>query len=79
VGSARGNVFEKITGHLLSYFNTVKRQIVASISTPEGAANQREKLQGDFNQYQVDEIESDKDSKEHDYILPKQNNLEGTH
>ncbi|MFY8284733.1 M14 family metallopeptidase [Pseudoalteromonas sp. SSMSWG5] len=79
VGSARGHVFEKNTGELLTYFNTVKRQFVASISTAEGAANQREKLLGDFYQYQVDAINSGKDSKERVYILPKQSNREGAH
>ncbi len=79
VGSARGHVFEKNTGELLTYFNTVKRQFVASISTAEGAANQREKLLGDFYQYQVDAIDSGKDSKERVYILPKQSNREGAH
>ncbi|RZF94548.1 peptidase M14 [Pseudoalteromonas sp. CO302Y] len=79
VGSARGHVFEKNTGELLTYFNTVKRQFVASISTAEGAANQREKLLSDFYQYQVDAIDSGKDSKERVYILPKQSNREGAH
>jgi len=79
VGSARGHVFEKNTGELLTYFNTVKRQFVASISTAEGAANQREKLLGDFYQYQIDAIDSGKKSKERVYILPKQSNREGAH
>ena len=79
VGSARGEVFEKNTGELLTYRNTVRRQFVASLSTIEGSANIREKLLKDFYQYQQDAISAGKKSKERVYILPNEHNREGNH
>ena len=79
VGSARGHLFEKNTGEILTFFDTVRRQFVASLSTAEGAANAREKLLADFYQYQVDAVAKGKKSKQRVYIMPNENNREGNH
>lgn len=79
VGSARGEVFEKSTGKILTFRDTVRRQFVASISTAEGAANLREKLLNDFYQYQQNAISTGKKSKQRVFILPNETNREGNH
>jgi hypothetical protein len=80
VGSARGMVFKKNTGELLTYKDTVHKHFVASISTAEGVADNHAKLLKDYYQYQVDAIASGKaDKKERVYILPTQQDRAGTH
>ncbi len=79
VGSARGELFKRRTGEVLTYWDTVQQQFVASVSTAEGTANLRQKLLNDFYQYQVDAIEAGKDSDERVYIMPGTDNRYGTH
>lgn len=79
VGSARGERFTKRNGETFTYWDTVQRQFVASVSTAEGTAINREKILQDFYQYQVDAIEAGKKSQERVYILPNQENRGGTH
>lgn len=77
VGSARGERFQKRNGELLTYWDTVQMQFVASVSTAEGTAIHREKLLNDFYQYQVSAIAQGKNNEERVYILPNVNNREG--
>ncbi|WP_026376663.1 M14 family zinc carboxypeptidase [Aestuariibacter salexigens] len=79
VGSTRGEKFLKRNGELFTYWDTVQRHFVASISTLEGAAGMKEKLLKDFYQYQLDAIEEGKDNDARTYILPGRKNREGTH
>ena len=79
VGSARGERFLRNNGDILTFWDTVQRQFVASVSTAEGAANNREKLLTDFYQYQKDAIAEGKSSKQRVYILPNEKNREGNH
>ncbi|TQV72082.1 peptidase M14 [Aliikangiella marina] len=79
VGSARGEVFKKKTGQLYTYRDSVHQQFVASVSTAEGASDNRKKLLTDFYQYQVNAIEAgEKDKKERVYILPNKTDKAGT-
>lgn len=79
VGSARGERFLRNNGEILTFWDTIQRQFVASVSTAEGAANNREKLLTDFHQYQKDAIAEGKSSKQRVYILPNQKNRDGNH
>lgn len=79
VGSARGHYYQRRTGDVLTYWDTVHQQFVASISTAEGAALNREQLLNDFYQYQVSAISQGKKNDERVYIIPDQKNREGTH
>ncbi len=79
VGSARGMFFKKSNGDTITFWDTVQRQFVASMSTAEGTALTREKLLNDFYQYQVDAIEEGEENKERIYVLPNESNREGTH
>jgi hypothetical protein len=79
VGSARGHYFTKSTGELLTFWDTVQRQFVASVSTAEGAALKREKILNDFYQYQTDAIKEAKKSKQRVFILPNERNRAGNH
>lgn len=79
VGSARGELFLKNNGELLTFYSTVQRQFVASISTLEGAAKAKTKLLNDFHQYQIDAIAEGKKSKSRLYIMPGTKNRAGTH
>ena len=79
VSSSRGEVYKKKTGEVLTYFNTVKQHFVASISTAEAVANNREKLLGDYYDYQVSAITTGKNNKERTYILPNTKNRAGNH
>ncbi|MFC3092793.1 peptidase M14 [Alteromonas sediminis] len=79
VGSARGHVFHRRNGEVLTYRDTVQMQFVASLSTAEGTAIGREKLLNDFYQYQLDAIEEGKDNDARTYILTNEKNRHGTH
>lgn len=79
VSSSRGELFKKDTGEILTYFNTVHRHFVASVSTAEAVAENHEKLLSDYYDYQVNAIAAGKEKKERIYILPNQRNKAGTH
>jgi len=73
VGSARGEVFRKSSGELYTYWDSVQRHFVASVSTIEAASDNREKLLSDYYQYQVSAIEAGQESdEERTYIIPTQ-------
>lgn len=79
VGSARGEKYRNIHGETFTYRDTVQKQFVASISTIEAVADNREKLLNDFYQYQVDAIKQGKANKERVYIIPNQRDRAGNH
>lgn len=79
VGSARGHVFKKSTGQLLTFRDTVQQHVVASLSTAESVAITREKLLSDFYQYQVDAIAAGKQSDERVYVINETKNRDGAH
>lgn len=80
VASSRGEVYKKRTGELLTYRDTVQQHFVASISTAEGVANNKEKLLNDYYQYQVSAIQKGKKNKsERVYILANERNKAGNH
>nr|WP_229817416.1 M14 family metallopeptidase [Thalassotalea profundi] len=79
VSSSRGELFKKDTGEVLTYFNTVHRHFVASVSTAEAVAENHEKLLNDYYDYQVSAIAAGKDKKDRIYIMPNQRNKAGTH
>ena len=79
VGSARGLVFNRRNGEVLTYWDTIQQQFVASLSTAEGAALNRTKLLEDFYQYQVDAIAAGSNSRERVYLMPAGKNRDGTH
>ena len=73
VGSTRGEVFRKATGEIFTYWDTVQRHFVASISTIEATSNNRENLLEDYYAYQVSAIKEGKDADdERVYIIPTQ-------
>jgi hypothetical protein len=80
VSSSRGEIYKKRTGEDLTYKDTVHRHFVASISTAEGAADNRTKLLNDYYEYQVSAIsKGKKNKKERVYILPNKRNRAGNH
>lgn len=80
VSSSRGEIYKQRTGENLTYFNTVQRHFVASISTAEGAADNRTKLLNDYYNYQTSAISlGKKHKKERVYILPNIRNKAGNH
>ncbi len=80
VSSARGEKYRKSTGEVMSYKYTVQEHFVASISTAEGVANAREKLLGDFYDYQVSAIAEGKANKtDRVFIMPNIRDKAGNH
>jgi hypothetical protein len=80
VSSSRGERFQKATGELLTYKDSVQRHFVASISTAEGMADNRKKFLKDFYQYQVSAIAEGKANKnERVYIFPNKRDKAGNH
>ena len=80
VSSSRGELFKKNTGETLTYFNTVHRHFVASVSTAEAVAENHKKLLSDYYDYQVSAISKGKDKKkDRFYIMPNKRNKAGTH
>lgn len=79
VSSSRGEIYKREDGSNLTYRNTVHRHFVASISTAEAVADNREKLLKDFYAYQVSAIEQGKDNKQRVYIMPNTRDRAGTH
>lgn len=80
VSSSRGEKFRKSTGEIMTYKNTVQKHFVASISTAEAVANTREKLLGDFYNYQVSAIAEGKaNKKERVFIMPNIRDKAGNH
>ncbi len=79
VSSSRGEIYQRRDGSHLTYRNTVHRHFVASISTAEAVADNREKLLKDFYAYQVSAIKQGKDNKQRVYIMPNTRDRAGNH
>lgn len=77
VGSARGEVFIKRNGERYTYADSVQKHFIASISTIEATAANREKLLKDFYQYQVSAIAAGKKSQA--FVIPAQKDRAGAH
>src|SRR5215471_7412853 len=69
--SVRGLVVRKSDDTLLTYRDTVRHHFVASISTLETAAVNREKLLSDFYQYRATAVEEGRKDAVKEYILPR--------
>lgn len=79
VSSSGGEIYTKRTGEELTYLDTVKQHFVASISTAEAVATNRDKFLNDYYEYQVSAINQGKKNKERTYILPNTQNKAGNH
>lgn len=79
VSSSRGEIYKRKDGKNLTFKNTVQRHFVASISTAEAVADNREKLLKDFYQYQVSAIEEGKDNKQRLFVIPNERDKAGAH
>ncbi len=77
VGSARGEVFTKKDGTKYTYADSVQKHFIASVSTIEATANNRQKLLNDFRQYQVTAIAAGKKSKA--FVIPVQADRAGAY
>lgn len=69
--STRGLVVKRSDESVLTFRDTVREHFVASISTLETAAVNREKLLNDFYKYRVTAIEEGKSEAVKEYILPR--------
>ncbi|WP_179952082.1 M14 metallopeptidase family protein [Marinicella rhabdoformis] len=78
VASSRGEVIKRKDGSLYTYADSVQKHFVASVSTIEATAKNREKLLKDFYQFQISAVESGKKSKSRYHIIPKQSDRAGT-
>ncbi len=74
-GSTRGLVVKKADEATVTFRETVRRHFVASISTCETAAVNREKLLENFYQYHVSAIEEGSKEPVREYILPRRGNV----
>lgn len=70
--SARGLVVRQYDGNNLTFAYTIRNHFVASLSTAETAAANREKFLTEFYDYQVSAIEEGKSDSIRSYILPTQ-------
>jgi hypothetical protein len=69
--SVRGLVVRRADETLLTFRDTVRHHFVASVSTLETAAINREKLLNDFYRYRVTAIEEGSKEPVKEYILPR--------
>ena len=69
--SVRGLVVRRSDGTLLPYRDTVRHHFVASVSTLETAAVNREKLLADFYQYRASAVEEGRKDAVKAFILPR--------
>ena len=78
VASARGAHFLKASGEILTFADTVQRHFVASISTAEATADNRQRLLNDFYDYQLSAIAGGQANKKQRYfILPNRRDRAG--
>ena len=77
VGSARGELFRKKSGEILTYKDTIQKHFVASISTAEVVADNRQSFLKDFYQYQTSAIAEGKTNKNRLFILPNIRDTDG--
>jgi Zinc carboxypeptidase len=73
--STRGLVVKKADGSVVTYRDTVREHFVASISTAETAAHNREKLLENFYQYRKDAIAEGTKGGVQEFILPRTGNV----
>ena len=76
--SVRGLVVRRSDETLLTYRDTVRHHFVASVSTLETAAVNREKLLDDFYKYRVTAIEEGSKEPIKEYILPRSRDASAT-
>jgi hypothetical protein len=69
--SVRGLVLRRSDETLLTYRDTVRHHFVASVSTLETAADNREKLLTDFYHYRATAVEEGRKEAIKEYILPR--------
>ncbi len=69
--SARGLALRRSDGGLVTFRDTVRHHFVASLSTLETAAQNREKLLNDFYRYRASAIEEGGKETVKEYILPR--------
>ncbi|MGB7721332.1 MAG: M14 metallopeptidase family protein, partial [Bryobacteraceae bacterium] len=76
--SVRGLVVRRSDETLLTYRDTVRHHFVASVSTLETAAANREKLLDDFYRYRATAIEEGSKEPIKEYILPRSRDASAT-
>jgi hypothetical protein len=76
--SVRGLVVRRSDETLLTYRDTVRHHFVASVSTLEAAAANREKLLDDFYRYRATAIEEGSKEPIKEYILPRSRDASAT-
>lgn len=69
--SVRGLVVRKSNGNLLHFRDSVRHHFVASLSTAETAARNREKLLDGFYRYRATAIEEGTNEPVKEYVLPR--------
>src|ERR1019366_3582112 len=69
--STRGLVFRKSDGVIMNYRDTVREHFVASLSTAETSAKNREKMLDNFYRYRKSAIEEGSREPVREYILPR--------
>jgi hypothetical protein len=69
--SVRGLVINRSDGAAMRFRDTVRHHFVASLSTAETAAQNRERLLGDFYRYAVTAVEEGSRESVRAYILPR--------
>jgi hypothetical protein len=79
VGSSRGESFRMKSGEYLSYKLTVQKHFVASISTAEVVAENRQEFLDNYYDYQVSAINQGQTNKQRIFILPNTRDLAGNH
>ncbi len=79
VASTRGMAYRTKDGHVALFREPVQKHFVASLATLETAADNREKILGDFYQYSVNAIEMGKKDDEHTFIIPATKDRAGSH
>ncbi|MBI1899209.1 MAG: peptidase M14 [Acidobacteria bacterium] len=73
--SARGLVMRRRDNSIFSFRDTVRRHFIASISTAETAAANREKLLENFYKYRQSAIQEGGTESVREYILPRRGNV----
>lgn len=69
VASASGEKFKRLNGTTFTYEDTVFKHFIASLSTAESVADNRQKYLRDYYQYQIDAIEAGKSDKKNEFIF----------
>lgn len=75
--SARGLKVRQYDGNIMTYRDTVRNHFLTSLGTAQTVAQNREKLLGDFYDYQVTAIEEGSREDIRSYIIPTQDDQAG--